>query len=194
MSRIELANSAAGRGAFPSGLHAPAPEFEVSAWLGATQAPTLAAQRGKVVAVYAFQMLCPGCVSHGIPQAKAIRQLFAGEDVTVLGLHTVFEHHAAMNRTALEAFVHEYRIGFPVGIDQPDEHGPVPRTMARYGLRGTPTLLLFDRHGVLRHSLFGRVEDMQVGALIGRLLAEPFEADTDVDAHARCDGDACSIA
>ncbi|WP_020653053.1 peroxiredoxin family protein [Massilia niastensis] len=149
-----------------------APEFEVSAWFNAPQPVSLASLRGKVAAVYAFQMLCPGCVSHGIPQAKAIRQLFAQDEVAVLGLHTVFEHHDAMNERALAAFIHEYRIGFPVGVDQPSEHGPVPRTMARYQMRGTPTLLLFDRAGVLRHSLFGAAEDMQVGALIGRLLAE----------------------
>ena len=169
----------------------PAPEFEVSAWLNATQAPTLASLRGRVVAVYAFQMLCPGCVSHGIPQAKGIRQLFGHDEVAVLGLHTVFEHHDAMNEGALKAFVHEYRIGFPVGIDRASDTGPVPRTMERYGLRGTPTLLLFDRQGVLRHSLFGRAEDMQVGALIGRLLAEP--APLASDAAPQCDDDACSV-
>lgn len=167
-------------------FNAPAPEFEVSGWLNATQAPTLASLRGRVVVVYAFQMLCPGCVSHGIPQAKGIRQLFGQDEVAVLGLHTVFEHHDAMNEGALKAFVHEYRIGFPVGIDRAGDSGPVPRTMERYGLRGTPSLLLFDRHGVLRHSLFGRAEDMQVGALIGRLLAEPVDA-------TGCDGDACSV-
>lgn len=193
----------------PLHAHAAAPEFEVSAWLNARQAPTLASLRGKVVAVYAFQMLCPGCVAHGIPQAKAIAALFDPGEVAVLGLHTVFEHHAAMNRNALEAFVHEYRIAFPVGVDREDDDGPVPRTMARYGLRGTPTLLLFDRHGVLRHSLFGQAGDMQVGASIGRLLAEPFAgralagadaasgADADsgsgVGADAGCDGDACAV-
>lgn len=171
-------------------IGAPAPEFEVGAWLNAARAPTLASLRGRVVAVYAFQMLCPGCVTHGIPQAKAIRQLFAPDEVAVLGLHTVFEHHAVMNRQALEAFVHEYRIDFPVGIDEPGSDGPVPRTMARYGLRGTPTLLLFDRRGVLRHSLFGRAQDMQVGALIGRLLAEAGAAQS----AAACDGEACSLA
>lgn len=170
-------------------VNAPAPEFEVSGWLNATQAPTLASLRGRVVAVYAFQMLCPGCVSHGIPQAKGIRQLFGHDEVAVLGLHTVFEHHEAMNEGALAAFVHEYRIGFPVGIDRPGESGPVPRTMERYGLRGTPTLLLFDRRGVLRHSLFGRADDLQVGALIGRLLAEQDVADRDDG----CGDDACSV-
>lgn len=195
MSRIAFVNppTAGAASAFAPGMPAPAPEFEVSAWLNAAQAPTLAALRGRVVAVVAFKMLCPGCVAHGIPQAKAIRQLFAHDEVAVLGLHTVFEHHAAMNRTALEVFVHEYRIDFPVGIDQPDEAGPIPRTMARYGMRGTPTLLLFDRHGVLRHSLFGHVEDMRVGALIGSLLAGPVVAPAGQDAATGCDGGACSV-
>nr|WP_307727593.1 redoxin domain-containing protein [Massilia sp. ST3] len=159
----------------PTSSHAahPAPEFEVSAWLNAPGPVTLASLRGMVVAVYAFQMLCPGCVAHAIPQAQSIARHIGRDDLAVLGLHTVFEHHEAMNENALRAFIHEYRIGFPVGIDRPAARGPMPSTMARYGMRGTPTLLLFDRAGVLRHSLFGHVPDMQVGALLGQLLAEP---------------------
>jgi hypothetical protein len=150
----------------------PAPEFEVSAWLNAPGPLTLASLRGKVVAAYAFQMLCPGCVTYALPQAKQMEALFGRHELAVLGLHTVFEHHAAMNPEALAAFLHEYRIGFPVGIDLPGEDGPIPRTMARYRMRGTPTLLLFDRAGRLRHSLFGHQADMQAGALVGALLAE----------------------
>lgn len=163
-----------------------APAFQVSAWLNAAAPVSLAGLRGKVVAVYAFQMLCPSCVSHGIPQAKQIQNTFARHEVEVLGLHTVFEHHAAMGRTALEAFIHEYRIAFPVGIDQPSDTGPVPLTMERYRLRGTPTLLLFDRQGVLRHTLLGVVPDMQAGALIARLVAE-----TGTQPH--CDDGACRL-
>lgn len=167
-------------------MAATAPEFEVSAWVGAAGPVSLAALRGKVVAVYAFQMLCPSCVSHGIPQARQIQRTFAREDVQVLGLHTVFEHHAAMGRGALEAFIHEYRIDFPVGIDQPSASGPVPLTMERYQLRGTPTLLLFDRHGVLRHALLGVVDDMRAGALIAALVAE-------TSAQPHCDDGACRL-
>lgn len=162
-----------------------APEFEVAAWLNTPGPLTLAALRGQVVAVYAFQMLCPGCVSHALPQAKAMEALFGRHELAVLGLHSVFEHHAAMGPEALAAFLHEYRIGFPVGVDMPGEDGPVPRTMARYRMRGTPTLLLFDRAGRLRHSLFGHQHDMLVGSLVGRLLQ-----DASGDA---CDAGGCSI-
>ena len=152
-----------------------APELEVSSWLNAHGPLSLAALRGKVVAVVAFQMLCPGCVAHGIPQAKKIAQLFSSEEVVVLGLHTVFEHHEVMGPAALRAFVHEYRIEFPVGVDRPSECGAVPTTMARYGMRGTPTLLLIDRRGGLRHHIVGQTDDMQVGALIAALVQERFD-------------------
>ena len=165
-----------------------APEPDVADWLNTDSPPSLAALRGKVVAMYAFQMLCPGCVSHGLPQAREIRRSFGRDDVEVLGLHTVFEHHAVMGRAALQAFLHEYRIDFPVGIDRPSSTGPIPLTMARYGMRGTPTLLLFDRAGVLRHQLFGRTEDMQVGALVARLVAEAAAG------NVVCDDGACRVA
>lgn len=126
--------------------------------------------------IEAFQMLCPGCVSHGLPQAKAIHQIFPVADVAVIGLHSVFEHHDAMTPTALRAFLHEYRIPFPVAIDAPGDPGPLPRTMKAFGLQGTPTLLIFDRQGNLRAHHFGQVHDMVIGAEIAALLAEPTEA------------------
>ena len=155
-------------------LHHPAPELQVSAWFNTSEPVSLTALRGKVVALYAFQMLCPGCVSHGIPQANAIRDAFDAADVAVIGLHSVFEHHDVMTPRALQAFIHEYRLTFPVAVDRPSSTGPVPLTMERYQLRGTPSLLLIDRQGALRLNHFGRASDMQVGAIIGQLVAEPY--------------------
>lgn len=149
-----------------------APELQVARWFNVETPLTLSALRGKVVVVEAFQMLCPGCVSHGLPQAQRVRRLFAEAQVAVLGLHTVFEHHAAMTETALAAFLHEYRIAFPVAVDAPADSGPIPRTMAAYGLRGTPSLLLIDKQGQLRREFFGQVEDLVLGAEIAVLLGE----------------------
>jgi thiol-disulfide isomerase/thioredoxin len=149
----------------------PAPPLAVSQWFNTDQPVDLEELRGRVVVIEAFQMLCPGCVSHGLPQAQRIAATFA-EDVTVLGLHTVFEHHDAMRPVSLEAFLHEYRIGFPVGVDAHEAPGGAPVTMARYRLRGTPSLLLIDRAGRLRLDAFGRVDDLAVGAAVARLVDE----------------------
>jgi len=163
-----------------------APELEVTTWLNAHGPLSLAALRGKVVVVYAFQMLCPGCVSHSIPQAKKVAEIFASEDVVVLGLHTVFEHHEAMGEVALSAFIHEYRIKFPVGIDRPSANGTIPVTMAKYQMRGTPTLILIDGNGALRQQIFGAADDMQVGALISALVPE-------INGQPGCDGGVCRV-
>lgn len=150
----------------------PAPELMTTDWLNVPHPIALAGERGRVVVIEAFQMLCPGCVSHGLPQAQRIAETFSRDDVTVLGLHTVFEHHEAQGtRAALEAFLHEYRIGFPVAIDAPSERH-VPKTMAAYHLRGTPSLLLIDRQGRLRQQYFGSVPDLLIGAQIMQLVGE----------------------
>jgi len=148
-----------------------APQWHVSQWFGAAGPVTLESLRGRVVVLEAFQMLCPGCVSHGLPQAQRVRDTFPEDRVAVVGLHTVFEHHQAMTPTALEAFIHEYRIGFPVGVDESGD-GPIPRTMRAYAMQGTPTLVLIDAAGMLRGQSFGQVSDLALGARIATLLAE----------------------
>jgi hypothetical protein len=152
-----------------------APDLAVSEWMNTSEPPTLRALRGQVVVIEAFQMLCPGCVANGLPQAQRVQAGF-GRDLVVLGLHTVFEHHAAMTPVSLEAFLHEYRISFPVGVDAHEPGNDIPTTMSRYALRGTPSLLLIDRAGVLRGNAFGQVDDLALGATLARLIDEPAPA------------------
>lgn len=151
----------------------PAPELDVVQWFNTPQPLSLAALRGRVVVLHAFQMLCPGCVSAGLPQAQRIAALFPAEEVAVVGIHTVFEHHEAMTPVALAAFLHEYRIRFPVAVDRPGADGPLPHTMTAYGMRGTPSLVLIDRAGMLRRHAFGAEDDLKIGAEIGWLMSEP---------------------
>lgn len=54
----------------------PAPEWSVSQWFNTDGNPTLAGLRGRVVMIEAFQMLCPGCVAHGLPLAQPAHRLF----------------------------------------------------------------------------------------------------------------------
>ena len=155
-----------------------APELQCTQWFNSPEPVTLASLRGKVVVIEAFQMLCPGCVAHGLPQVQKLRRVFPEEHVAVLGLHTVFEHHAAMTPISLEAFLHEYRIGFPVGVDAHDDPSGLPLTMQHYDLRGTPSLVLIDRQGRLRHSALGHEPDLALGARIAMLLAEGAQTET----------------
>lgn len=150
-----------------------APELETLTWLNSNQPLSLQMLRGQVVVIHAFQMLCPGCVIHGVPQANSIYELYRDQDVQLIGLHTVFEHHDVMTQAALAAFIHEYRIPFPVAIDRPSSNGPIPVTMSRYQMQGTPSLIVIDKNGYLRLNYFGRMSDMQIGSIIGSLLEQP---------------------
>jgi peroxiredoxin len=157
----------------PPGL--PAPPWTTRQWFNSGGAAVqLADLRGKVVVLHAFQMLCPACVRHALPQAQRIHAFFAPQDVAVIGLHTVFEHHAAMTPVSLQAFLHEYRIAFAVGVDAPsaDARQPIPLTMQAYALQGTPSLVLIDRNGHLRRHTFGAEDDLAVGAAIATLIGE----------------------
>ena len=171
--------------------HRPAPPWTTTRWFNSAPL-ALSDLRGRVIVLEAFQMLCPGCVSHGLPQATRLTRTF-GAELAVVGLHSVFEHHAAMTPTSLEAFLHEYRIGFPVGVDAHVAGDPTPVTFGRYGMRGTPTTVLIDRDGVVREQHFGAVEDMALAASVVRLLDAAPEQSAEVDAVPRPGGDAVEV-
>lgn len=156
----------------PSPAAVLAPELVVERWFNSPAPVTLAGLRGRPVLLHTFQMLCPGCVLHAIPQTQRIATMLRDTDLAVIALHTVFEHHAAMTPVSLEAFIHEYRLTFPIGVDKPGEAGPLPQTMEIYGFRGTPSTVLIDRQGYVRHHGFGQEDDIALGLRIGMLLAE----------------------
>ena len=184
-----------------------APELQTSGWLNTPKSITLASLRGKVVVLHTFQIFCPGCVQVGIPQAQRIYQEFDPARVAVIGLHTVFEHHAVMGPDALEVFIHEYRLRFPIGIDRYDgEPKGVPLTMHAYKMQGTPTLILIDRTGHVRLHKFGHVSDLTIGFSIGALLSEEIDESSGAaeanpaseaipasSGSGACDADGCSV-
>lgn len=177
----------------------PAPPWQVDRWFNTSEAISLESLRGKVIVLEAFQMLCPGCVSHGLPQAARVHATFPDDQVAVIGLHTVFEHHDAMTPVSLQAFLHEYRIGFPVGVDRPGTHGPIPQTMQSYAMRGTPTLTLIDAQGRIRYQHFGQVSDLVLGAQIASLVHEAQalvsaeSEDRSAAAATPCTADGCAV-
>ncbi|MGQ0583502.1 MAG: peroxiredoxin family protein [Reyranella sp.] len=148
-----------------------APPIEAERWFNSDRPLTLDMFRGKVVVLHAFQMLCPGCVTHAVPQARRLHEIAKNlDDLVVLGLHTVFEHHAAMTPVSLEAFLHEYGLKMPVAVDRPAPEGPIPLTMAAYGFKGTPSTVVIDREGRIVRLTFGAEDDLVLGLVLGSLL------------------------
>ncbi|WP_342633562.1 MULTISPECIES: TlpA family protein disulfide reductase [Mesorhizobium] len=151
-----------------------APELAISEWFNTAAPMSLAALRGRPVYIHTFQLLCPGCVTGSIPQVQRIERIFSHTDLQVIGIHTVFEHHAAMTPVTLRAFLHEYRISHPVGVDLADDTSDMPVTMRRFSLRGTPSSVLIGRDGSIGYQSFGIEDDIAVGARIALALSAPF--------------------
>lgn len=148
-----------------------AAELTVSEWFNTPTPLTLAGLLGRPVFIHSFQLLCPGCVAESIPQVQRIERVFGQTDLQVIGLHSVFEHHQAMTPITLKAFLHEYRIRHPVGVDAADAGSDIPVTMRRFALRGTPSSILIGRDGAIIHQSFGVEDDLVVGARIAMALS-----------------------
>ena len=140
-----------------------APEWEVERWWNGEA--SLAALRGRVILLVAFQLRCAGCIRYALPQAQAISQ--QQPDVAVIGLHTVFEDHAANGADALTTYLTQNEIRFPIGVDRRGI------TLERYGLQGTPTTVLIDRQGHRRLQRLGPVADAELAAALRLLRDEP---------------------
>ncbi len=151
------------------------PEIVAAQWFNAPEPLSLAKLKGKVVVVVAFQMLCPGSLRHGLPQAGRIARAFSSEEVAVVGLHMVFENHKDMTPSQLEPFLKQEHIEIPIAGDKQNGSG-LPETMEAYGMQGTPTVLLFDRQGRLRRHYLGAVDDVRLGAEIMALAIEDAKA------------------
>ena len=150
------------------------PELAVSSWLNTGSAPSLKSLKGKVVVVVAFQTLCSGSLKHALPQAVRVARGFRREEVEVIGLHMVFDRNAEIAPDKLAAFVKNQGLTFPIAVDKPA--GEKPETMRAYQMRGTPTILLFDRQGRLRRHYLGQVDDLRLAAEIMALTIETAHA------------------
>lgn len=135
-----------------------APQLIVQEWLNATDGYQLHVESSRIKLIHAFQMLCPACVYHGIPQTIELFEKLKDLPVDVVALHTVFEHHQVMTTEALKVFIKEWRLPFPVGVDQPIKNERLPATMKSYQMQGTPTTIVIDQHGELLIQQFGLLD------------------------------------
>ena len=147
------------------------PDFTVQRWFNTDEPITLAALKGKVVFLTAFQMQCQASLKHGLPQAARMAKSFNPDEVAVIAINTAFEDHDKQAVGALEAFIRDNGLTFPIAKDKPDG-AHLPKTAAAYQIRATPTVLVFDRQGRLRRHYLGEVDDIRLAAEIIALVIE----------------------
>ena len=80
-----------------------APPLKAVAWLNIDEPLTLERLRGRIVLLHVFQMRCAACTELATPQAQRVHEYFESGNLTVLGLHSVFENHEAQTPDVLTA-------------------------------------------------------------------------------------------
>lgn len=125
-----------------------APNLAVSQWMQGR--PTnIDQERGNVILVEVFQVNCPGCFTHGIPQAINLHLKYYSEGLRVLGIATAFEDYDKNTSDNLKLLLTtgevigetrkvlseygrlqpgnklSYKIPFPVGMDTLSKFGPL---------------------------------------------------------------------
>mgnify|MGYP003960955437 FL=1 len=65
-------------------------DLEVEEWLGGPST-NISNEFGRPILIKVFQVNCPGCFTHGIPEVLEVRQKFIDSPLLVWGLATAFE-------------------------------------------------------------------------------------------------------
>jgi len=82
----------------------PAPHIQVAQWVqgGPVNLDTL---KGRVVLVEVFQVNCPGCFLHALPEVVHLHEAYHRQGLTVIGLATAFEDFDKNTLANLERLV-----------------------------------------------------------------------------------------
>jgi peroxiredoxin len=127
-----------------------APEFaDVEAWLNSSPL-TIESLRGRVVVVHFFAFGCYNC-KNNYPWYREWQEAFAGQDVTIIGIHTP-ETAAEQNNDALQASLDEHGLKFPVAVDK-------QKTMWTAWYNNIwPAVYIIDKRGRLRYWWYGELD------------------------------------
>ena len=149
-----------------------AKELIIEKWINTEKEFSLSLADGTIKFIHVFQMLCPGCVYYGIPQTIEVFNKFNGPNFKVMAVHSVFENHEVMSEAALDVFIKEWHLPFPVGIDKRLSDQWMPETMKSYQLQGTPSTIVIDGKGQVRLNHFGHFDESALNKFLEKLIKE----------------------
>ncbi len=85
-------------------IGAKAPDLQISTWVQG-KSTNIDKEKGNVVLIEVFQVNCPGCFLHGIPEAIDIYNKYKDKGLTVLAVATAFEDFDKNNLENLQKLV-----------------------------------------------------------------------------------------
>jgi len=137
-----------------------APDFTLES-LSAEQV-SLSDLKGQVVVLNLWASWCPPCRAE-MPALQRLYEENQARGLVVLGANIT----AQDNLTAVEAFVQEFNLTFPILLDT---SGTVGRT---YRMRAFPTTFFIDREGVIQRVIVGGpMSEITLQSTVEQLLEE----------------------
>lgn len=101
---------------------------------------------GKGVLILFYHTSCLGCTGRALPLAWELSKEFP--DILLVVVHVEFNSMKFSKNQILEVFT-DNEPPFPIYLDE------LAQNYKYYQAEGTPYWLIFDRQGLLRHSVFG---------------------------------------
>lgn len=148
----------------------PMPLLRASQWIGAKPVPE-STLRGKVILLFFWAHWCPDCKAEA-PILKQLGTEFQGKGLVIIGPTKLYGYTAQdEHATAAEekAFIEKVYTRFYSEI--PNLQVPVGEmNFDRFGASTTPTIVLADRHGVVRLYHPGLMDEASLKAAIAPLV------------------------
>jgi peroxiredoxin len=137
-----------------------APDFTLPTLDGAVL--TLSDLRGRPVVLNFWASWCVPCRVE-MPALAAAYEQYRSEGLVIIAFNVTYQD----SLPAVEAFVEEFKLPFPVVLDK---EGHV--TADDYQLRGLPMSIFIDRDGIITQVQLGAMTENQIGDFLKELLAD----------------------
>ena len=145
-------------------VRAPALPSSPDAWLNVDAPLDLEALAGQVVVLDFWTYCCINCL-HVLPELAAVEEEFAGEPVTVIGVHSA-KFTAEKARANVLRALHRHHVRHPVVLDS--EHD----IWGQYAVKAWPTIMVLDAQGRVAWTKAGEVDREDIARTVRRLLDE----------------------
>ncbi len=118
---------------------------------------------GKIVFLNIWATWCPPCKEE-MPSMQKLYELMRGRDFVMLTV-SIDE-----KKEAVEAFMKEMKLTFPVGLD------PLQKVSAQYRITGVPESYIIDKNGIVMHHLIGPGDwsNPEIVSALGNMADKPY--------------------